>query len=221
MPAERHHAFSRTFTRSVECESRSGVTGKRGQFRLEAESNIFSESDVTVRSMSGGPICFLSQCPVGILHELETRSWFNTNRCSQSAMDKPEGVCLSPVLPDRQVPVKNTAPRAGFDSASLANPAMVSSTEGVIVLRGDSSSSPFKPTAKCVGGTPPPFGAGLTNPSRVACVRANLKNKGISEQASALILASWRKILKLHTPVAGRNGNSGVHSMDLNLFVHL
>ena len=29
------------------------------------------------------------------------------------------------------------------------------------------------------------------------------------------------KILKLHTPVAGRDGNSGVHSMDLNLFVHL
>ena len=97
-------------------------------------------------------------------------------------------VCLSPFLPDRQVSVKNTArkgPRADFDSTSLANPAMVSSTEGVIVPRGDSSSSPFKPTANCVGGTPPP--------SHVACVRANLKNKGISEEASALIFASWRK----------------------------
>ena len=97
VPAERHCAL-RTFTGSVGCGSRSGVTGKRGQFRLEAESNSFTESDVTVGSMSGGPIWFTSQCPVGVLHELETRmrSWFNSNRCSQSAMDKSEGVCLPP-----------------------------------------------------------------------------------------------------------------------------
>ena len=113
-------------------------------------------------------------------------------------MDRSEGVCVSSLLTDRQVSIKNPAregPRIDFDSTSLANPAMVSSSEGINFPESDFSPPPPppKPSAEYMGRTPSPVGTGLSNPSRMACVRANLENKGISEQASALILASWRK----------------------------
>ena len=74
-------------------------------------------------------------------------------------MDKSEVVCVSSHLTDRQVSIKNPA-REGlgtdFDSTSLANPAMVSNTEGVIVPGSDSSPLPNL-QQNVWGGTPPPI----------------------------------------------------------------
>ena len=80
--------------------------------------------------------------------------------------------------------------------------------------------------SKMCGVDPHPllFGTGLSNPTHMACVWANPENKGISEQASCMqpsFFLHGGKTLKLHIPVAGGNGSSGAHTMDLNLFVHL
>ena len=171
--------------------------------------------------MSGGPICFTSQCPIGVLHELETRPWSNSNRCSQSAMDRSEGVCVSPLLTDRQVSIKNPAregPGIDFDSTSLANPAMVSSTEGVSVPESDSSPPPPKPSAECVGRTP---SQGYLTLATWPVSGLTSRTREFQSRHQPSFLLHGGKTLKLHTPVAGGNGSSGAHTMDLNLFVHL
>ena len=54
--------------------------------------------------------------------------------------------------------------------------------------------------------------------SRMANIRDSLHHQGISSQATALILSSWRKG---HTLAAGENGNNGVPRLDIALFMHL
>ena len=131
-------------------------------------------------------------------------------------MDRSEGVRVSPLLTDRQVSVKNPAredPRIDFDSTSLAIPAMVSSTEGIGFPESNSTSLPPRPTAECVHGS-------LTLATwPVSGLTSRTREFQSMHQPSFLL--HREKTLKLHTPVAGGNGSSGAHTMDLNLFVHL
>ena len=221
VPAERHCAL-RTFTGSVGCGSRSGVTGKRGQFRLEAESNSFTESDVTVGSMSGGPIWFTSQCPVGVLHELETRmrSWFNSNRCSQSAMDKSEGVCLPPfsligmcLSKMRCEKVPELILIAPVWPTQPWYPVLKETSFREVILL-----PPLSNLLQNVWEEPHPLlvkGSLTLAAWTVSGLTSRTREFQSRHQPSSLLHGG--KILKLHTPVAGRDGNSGVHSMDSNL----
>ena len=122
---------SRTPSRHPECGCRPGITKETGQLRMEAGPIDISTNHANSRSLSGGSLCFQNISSTSKIYELETRPRSNSNRCSESALDKHRRVCLSSVLTDRQVPFQDSEggnQRDDTHCTSMANSAMVCSS---------------------------------------------------------------------------------------------
>ena len=114
-----------------ECGCRSGITKERGQLRMEVKPRGFSTDNADSGPLSGGSVCIQNICTTSNVYELETRPRIDSDRCSESILDKHKGVCLSPFLIDRQVSLQSSEGEIqGTDShcTSVADLAMVCSS---------------------------------------------------------------------------------------------
>ena len=185
---------SQTSSRYPECGCRSGITEKTGQFRMEARPINISTSHANSGSLSSGSICFQDISSTAKVYELETRPRSNGNRCIESTLDKHEKLCFSPICIDRQVSIQDTergSQRDDTHCTSMANSAMVCTSPINVVPETTPSTETTISTNKSQQRESPTDTS--VESSRVANIRDSLHHQGISSQATALILSSWRK----------------------------
>ena len=87
---------------------------------LEAVSRTVCLDQQRMALTGGGPICCDSsvQSTLKVL-QLETRPTSRGNRCLQSEVESPEGVCKSPMVPGRQNPQNNYSCGASLEGTAL------------------------------------------------------------------------------------------------------
>ena len=180
----------------IEHNSRSGVQVEERFLRVDVGSSGFQDGDGSSRSMSGRPFCIKAIQATQHVHELETGP-----RCSGSGrpvavMEPDKGVCIPTILPDREMLGKGEAREgqgASADSSNLAHTSMVSHATSSMHSQPSQATRREEPAEESLGGTTPADGERRSTTSRMVCIRNSLKNRGISEEATTIILASWRK----------------------------
>ena len=184
----------RTHSQSPQYNCRQGVPRQTGFFRLAPEPTILSDTNVGFGSMYGRPFCKQNQSPASQVLQLQARPRGGGNRCPNTTMGRGNRVCLSPVQLTSQMPTESN-PRGRSNNCnmpSLANTAMVCPTPPTGRSHPHSPSHDRGSLTRTTGsGTPTgeqqnPFACRLED------IRQGLLAKGLSGQASSIILAAQR-----------------------------
>ena len=176
-------SVSGTSTRETEPDCRSGVTVQSRQLRVEAGSNHFPADNEDSRSMPRRSFRLETNCTTSRLHELETRSRVSSEKCYAFPPFSLIGRCLAKVqrekVPELVLIVANSTvvPSTALSDDSRTCTASKLSNTVVESQQGTSSSS----------------NSAISETSRMASIRSSLQGQGISQEASEIILASWRK----------------------------
>ena len=184
VPGEEHSHPSTTLTRDPELLSRSGVEVHERSIRLETGSTIICENQPTVWPTGSGPVCVQANQPVPTLLQLATRSVCGGNGRVSSGLDNLEGLRQPSLEPNTSGPeeISGSTGRGGSCSPCLEGTAMVCPP----------------PSDASRLATPPTYAINRdshgTNPtvSRMEHLRERLSCQGLSDQATDLVLKSWR-----------------------------
>ena len=192
VPTEADNSFCCTHSRNSECECRQGVSVSPGLLRLETLPRSVPSPSEQVGSSRYRPVRILPDKPAASLCELEAGPSIRSSGCLLPPVEQGQGLCLSPILPFRQVP-QSSSETAGTTaspcSTSVENPTLVSSFIGPSYR----PSSPSSPNPQSVNAgrndsptNPPPAG-------RMAYLRQQYEEGGFSVQARDLLSAAWRR----------------------------
>ena len=142
-----------------------------------------------------GPVCNQAEPSTAILYQLEAGSIYSRDRCTPPRLDEAGGVCISPLLLDREMSTETShgGQHHNISSAMVVLPSLVSSSAGepsrfpIVApqLRG-SPDQPSRPNS-------PPDRTKVPTANRLQSIRGQHEAAGISEQASELLLAGWSK----------------------------
>ena len=191
--AERSLSGSRTPTRERQHNSRSGIAINEGSLRLDAEPLGLPANTSANGSTTNRPICIpINQATAKFL-QLETRSGSNRNGCIQPGLGSDKGIRKSPMVLDSTLPEsdKTTKGKGGNNHPPLGITTVVPNNSG------NAGGLPQDPTNEGRSGHTPNR-SGIHNESRctgvsgMAHIRESFTSRGISSDASALLLASWR-----------------------------
>ena len=129
-----------------------------------------------------------------LIHELETRSRVSSDRCYESGLVTGKVLCLPTILPNREMPGQSkTGEGSGVstDCPIVANSTVVPSTALSDDSRTYTASKLSNTVVESQQGTS--SSSTISETSRMASIRTSLQGQGISQEASQIILASWRK----------------------------
>ena len=194
---EKHFDFSRTSSRKNESTSRFTVPHESRQLRVETEKGCIQASHCPIGSLQCRSLRLSANDSTKQVHELETQTRSNSNRCSISTLGSDERVCLSTFPPDWKMPGQGSpgeSTRSSDDCPTLGNAALVSSPVINDHQRSSDIADEPGPSVQPTRGLSPSGEARIAKTSRLASVRASLHTtiEGISEESSELVLASWR-----------------------------
>ena len=189
-PGQEPNPGSPTHSRSVQYHSRCRIPNSQGQVRLDALPSNFSDHQESVRPTGCGPICLQIDTSATPLLQLETRSPSGSSGCIPAGLGPTEGVCQPPLVPDRQSPEPSTSPAssASAGSTSVEGPDLVPSAPGNVVGLSQTNCPDPGPDSAA---NRFPDGDGPST-SRVACLRERFSSSCLSEEATKLLLRSWR-----------------------------
>ena len=129
VPTEADNSVCHTYSRDSECECRQGVVVSPGLLGLEALPSSVPSPSEEMGSSRYRPVCIPSDKPAASLCELEARPPIRSSGCLLPPVEQGQGLCLSPILPFRQVP-QSSSETAGTTSSpcstSVENPTLVS-----------------------------------------------------------------------------------------------
>ena len=192
---EEFNPGSRTPSRNRQLHSRRGIQDHPLNSRMETTTGNFPAPHADFWHVRRGPLCHTPKYPVREIRELETRPRGDRSRCSAVDLDQLEGICLPPILPDREMPQKSKRGQgiAGTCSTSVEVPAMVPSSAGASdrlsldpTCRPSASDRPLRqaPSTDCDRTAPT---------SRLEAIRRRQTAEGISEETSQLLAAGWSR----------------------------
>ena len=163
--------------------------------QMDAGQFCVSQSDVHLRPMQGGPVCIETELSTSPLHQLASRPVLSGNRRIPGQLEESTGVCFSPIFPDREVPQENTTRgfNSGSDSPCVAIPSLVSLVARDDLRNSCPSANPHRSPERPLQQESPPPGEEATTTSRLESVRKSCSLSGISDRASVVIAAGWRK----------------------------
>ena len=189
-PGQEPNPGSPTHSRSVQYHSRCRIPNSHGQVRLDALPSNFSDHQESVRPTGCGPICLQTDTSATPLLQLETRSPSGSSGCIPAGLGSTEGVCQPPLVPDRQSPEPSTSPAssASAGSTSVEGPDLVPSAPGNVVGLSQTNCPDPGPDSAA---NRLPDGDGPST-SRMACLRERFSSSCLSEEATKLLLQSWR-----------------------------
>ena len=200
VPGEEYPHYCSTPSWRVERSCRLGKSNNDGPLRLEAESCNLSEDRSVIRSTGSGFVCIQADSSDSAVLQLETRPTGSGNRCISSGLDNKEGFCKSPLVLDRSNTVTCSNPISSdcIGSTCLESPAMVSSPSG-----DDNGLSQVDTRQSSSTRSTPVKAAAST--SRMAYLRERYTSEHLSEEATSLMLKSWRsKTNKSYDSLFGR-----------------
>ena len=143
-----------------------------------------------IRATGGRPVCLQANTSTIPILQLETRPSSRGSGCLPTGLEHTEGLCQPSMVPDRQG-FESSPPTTGSSSAGSAcveGSELVPSSSGDVArfsMSDHSSSRPDPEANRLTNG-------GDTSTSRVAYLRQRFSGKGLSDEASRLLLCSWR-----------------------------
>ena len=183
---------------SDELHSRLRVEIHEGSLRLEAGSSYLSENQQEIQPTGSGPIRLQTDLSVPSLLQLAARSIGRSNRCLPAGLDDSEGFCQPSMDPGSTGTDKDSASgdTCNFSDPSLEDTAMVPSAS--VNVGGLAA-----PLTQAGGGNR--VNINVTKTGRLERLRERYSGQGFSEQATKLILSSWRaKTNKSYDSLFGR-----------------
>ena len=191
--AARHIPNCGTSAREAECSSRRGVQNSERQVRLDVEPQHLQQNSVPDGTLQNRLVCISPDTAVTEVLQLETRSRGRGDRYLQPGLVDKQGICQPTMVSDTQMSVSNemTTGQTDRDNYTLEDSTMVSNHSG----SAGGLSSPINFSG---GPDTAPNRSGVhheSGSSRTSCkahLRESFKSRGISSQASDLLLSSWR-----------------------------
>ena len=142
--------------------------------------------------LSGRSVCFLPDLAATQILQLENRSGGRGSGCIQTGLITLQGVCQSPLVFNPLLPQSSSCSedQANTSNPLMAIPSLVPSGAGDV--RGH---TPTAPESKAPHLSSPRAGvsnAPMPQPGCMAYLRESFSTLGVSPEASALLLSSWR-----------------------------
>ena len=187
-------SISRTSARKAECDGGQVIARTERQPRMVIGSGSVLQANQESRfSSASGLVCNTVECPGSKVCILEARSSGVESGRICHHLDRHKSVCVSSVLSDKPPVTKSTHRknvRNVVNCTSLEDSAMVSNSVKHVGSQTNSTSteSRFASASAFQRGT----SSSDHETSRLAVVSQHLSDKGISDEAAELILASWR-----------------------------
>ena len=187
-------SISRTSARKAECDGGQVITRTERQPRMVIGSGSVLQANQESRfSSASGLVCNTVECPGSKVCILEARSSGVESGRICHHLDRHKSVCVSSVLSDKPPVTKSTHRkyvRNVVNCTSMEDSAMVSNSVKHVGSQTNSTSteSRFASASAFQRGT----SSSDHETSRLAVVSQHLSDKGISDEAAELILASWR-----------------------------
>ena len=185
--------LSQTTTRQDEYHSRPRVESETRQLGVEAQPFSVPAADAEIRSMPNRPVCFKTHDTAPRIFQLEARPQLCGDQRSGLELVRSKMLCFPPFaligrclanvsreeVPELMLiaPVWPTKPWFPLIiSMRIQQPILLTNTP-----------------ARSKERDTPSHTSGLTKYGRMGCVRSSLQSQGVSDEASELILASWRQ----------------------------
>ena len=213
-----HISQCRTSIRGSECVSGLGVTPFRRLERLAALPSDIPLVDAGQRSLRARPVRKSSERPINPVLQLEAGSDGPSNRRPLAELGS-----ISPLLSYNAL--SGEAQRGGglthTGDSCVANTGLVSESSGIVGLPSDSLTLWSQVTSGPAGSITPVGDESNPATSRLACVQRSLQSKGISSNASKLILQLGGQVQTQFIIPPGKNGIAGVSQRKLIHFAPL
>ena len=192
---EESGSLSRTPPRNRQPCSRRGVKDNTSGRRMEATSGNILADHTNTGEVRSRPFCNTAKHSIGEVCELEARPRSDRVRCITTELDRPDGVCLSPLLPNRQVPQESERGKSIPDtnSPSVEVSAVVSGTPGAVDRLSSGPTSKSSTLDRPVRQASPSDGGRSTPASRLEAIRSRQLAEGISEETTQLLASRWSK----------------------------
>ena len=184
-------------TRPRECSSRPRVQSNEGSVRLDARSHSIQTNSGSDGPLRGGFVCIPSDQTTASVLQLEARSGGRRGGCIQSGLVSSKGFCQSTMVPDLSMSSsgEEATSQGSVNHPSMEHSTMVPSSTGAV--RG---SSP--PATESGESCEMSINTGLHNETRgsnsdcMAHLRESFASRGLSSEATGLLLSSWRQKTK-------------------------
>ena len=171
VPGEEHPHHGPTPTRCPECNSRCRVSDYDRSVKLAIESSSVQQDCQAVWSNRDRPVCLSSDHSVPSLFQLAARSLCSSNRCISAGPVSGKGICQPTLEHDRSGSISDTAmvptPSANVDCSTTPDQSQSGDAE--------QRSTAFHSSA-----------------SHMEYLRERYRDKELSEEATSLMLKSWR-----------------------------
>ena len=187
VPGEEHPHHSPTPPGCSECDSRCGVSDYDRSVRLATKPSPVQQDYQAVWSHRDGPVCLSADHSVPSLFQLAARSLCSSNRCFSAELVSDKGVCQPTLEHDRSgsIPGSNTASSHCAGGTCLEDTAMVPTSSADV----DCSATPDHSRS---GDAEQRSTVSLSSASRMEYLRERYRDKELSEEATSLMLKSWR-----------------------------
>lgn len=189
VPREADPSVRPILTREGQCSSGYGVQGDEGSFRLEAEPKSIPEDTIKIPIPQCGPICLTPHPPIAKVFQIETRSPCRGNQRPLAGLERDLGLCKPSLEPSSKGPISSggSGGRGGTSSPHLAVSVMVSMS-----AQTPGGSTPQNQTSERSnpGGS---RGVPSRPDGRMEYLRKRYSDQQLSEEASTLLLSSWRQ----------------------------
>ena len=188
-------------TYNTTCQSSGGcpqycggrrVAEDERQDRLETLSPDIQQNQQADRTSTSGPVCIPPDTPTARLRQLEARPRSDGNRCLHSELVSVSGICKPTMeFSGKSSSTNTTAESTSCTSgASLESPNLVPNTAGNANPGTSSATELTRPNptdsqSQHAGYNP--------TTSRMGYLRGRFQSQRLSEEASELLLASWRQ----------------------------
>jgi hypothetical protein len=188
------HNYCRTPRRRAELHSRPTESRVRGQQRLEATTNSFSVHESDAGTSRHGSVCEQTEHTTGGVLQLETRPTSESSGCVQSDVESVQGVCFSPIQPDKQMPSESAERGSGsdLDHPDMASTAMVPESSSNVNRRTNPATATPKAADVPQGGAPPIGGNRRAKPSGLESLRQRTSASGLSDRATEVCMQARR-----------------------------
>ena len=187
VPGEEHPHHSPTPTRCSERDSRCGVSDYDRSVRLAVESSHFRQDCQGLGSDRDGSVCVTPDGSVPSLFQLAARSLCSGDRCLSAGLVSDQGLCQPTLESDRSGSIQSTdGPCPHYSgSTNLEDATLVPPVTANVNCSSTSDHSRSDNVEQRPGGPRP-------SASRMAYLRERYRDQELSEEATSLMLNSWR-----------------------------
>ena len=205
---EKDLSFSNSHTRHCKQNPRWSVSSEAREHRMNVRFQCFSSDSGCLSAASSGSLCVSPQPSTPKLFFLDPRSTGYGNRCFQHSMEIQSVLPISSFSSHSEVYSEN---KTGSDRCIAHNASLEISTMVPSFTRNaDGPASTITPSCQITSSSNVPISSSPINrkenqSSSLACVGKSLKERGISERMSKILLSSWRDPVQRN--ITNQHGN--------------